>query len=45
VRPVADQLLVRTNEMTRKQGVGTDPLGNVGAVARYLPAWSGKRLL
>jgi len=45
MRPVADQLLVRTGEMARKQGVGLDPLGNVGAVARYLPALSGMRLL
>ena len=43
VRPMADQLLVRTGETTRKQGVGT-PLGNFGAVARYLPALSGMRL-
>ena len=45
VRPLADQLLVRAGEMTRKQGVITDPLGNFGAVARYLPALSGMRLL
>jgi hypothetical protein len=43
VRPVADQLLVRTGEMTRAQGVRT-PLGNFGAVARYLPALSGMRI-
>jgi hypothetical protein len=39
----ADQLLVRTGEMTRAQGVRT-PLGNFGAVARYLPALSGMRI-
>jgi hypothetical protein len=56
VRPVADQLLVRTGEMARRQVGGPIPLwvprtgseGHrkiIGAVARYLPALSGMRLL
>src|SRR5829696_1461475 len=56
VQPVADQLLVRTGEMARRQAGGPNPLGVpragsdghlelIGAVARYLPALSGMRLL
>jgi hypothetical protein len=44
VRPVADQLLVRTGEMARRQEEG--PNRKIfGAMARYLPALSGMRLL
>jgi hypothetical protein len=45
VRPVADQLLVRTGEMARGHRVGMTLRGNVGAMALYLPALSGMRLL
>jgi hypothetical protein len=45
VRPVADQLLVRTDEMARGHRVGRTLRGNVGAMALYLPALSGMRLL
>src|SRR5215207_2320414 len=56
MQPVADQLLVRTGEMARRQAGGPNPLGVpragsdghlklIGAVARYLPALSGMRLL
>jgi hypothetical protein len=47
--PMADQLVVRTGEMARRQRGG--PNGReghrkiLGAVARYLPALSGMRLL
>jgi hypothetical protein len=43
-RPMADQLLVRTGEMVRRQEEG--PNRKIfGAMARYLPALSGMRLL
>jgi len=51
VRLMADQLLVRTGEMARRQAGGPNPVGNeghrkiLGAVARYVPAFSGMRLL
>jgi hypothetical protein len=51
VRPMADQLLVRTGELARRQAGGPNPVGSeghreiLGAVARYVPALSGMRLL
>ena len=51
VRLVADQLLVRTGEMTRRQSGGPNGAGSeghreiLGAIARYLPALSGMCLL
>ena len=44
VRPMANQLLVRTGEMARRQEEG--PNSEIfGAIARYLPTLSGMRLL
>ena len=47
VRPVADQLLVRTGEMARRQEEEPPNLLRkiLGAVARYQPSLSGMRLL
>ncbi len=45
VRPAADQLLVATEEMARKQKLPPNPLGTFEAVALYLPGLSGTCLL